>query len=51
MAKAKLDYGRVAENILAKIGGAGNVSGVRHCITRVRFRLKDESKPPAKPVA
>ena len=44
MAKTKLDYNRVAKNIIANIGGKENVNSVRHCITRVRFRLKDESK-------
>lgn len=44
MAKAKLDYNKVAQNIIANIGGKENVNSVRHCITRVRFRLKDESK-------
>lgn len=44
MAKKKLDYGQVAENIIANIGGRENVVGVRHCITRVRFKLKDESR-------
>lgn len=44
MAKKKLDCNKVAQNILANIGGRENVNGVRHCITRVRFKLKDESK-------
>ncbi|MCD8188639.1 MAG: glucose PTS transporter subunit IIA [Clostridiales bacterium] len=44
MAKTKLDYNQVARNIIANIGGKENVNAVRHCITRVRFRLKDESK-------
>ena len=39
--KAKLDYNQVARNIIANIGGKENVNAVRHCITRVRFRLKD----------
>lgn len=43
-AKKKLDYAKVAQNILASIGGKDNVSAVRHCITHVRFKLKDESK-------
>lgn len=43
-AKAKLDYNQVARNILANIGGKENVNSVRHCITRVRFKLKDEGK-------
>lgn len=42
MAKKKLDYNEVARNIIAQIGGKENISGVRHCITRVRFKLKDE---------
>ena len=42
--KAKLDYNQVARNIISNIGGKENVNAVRHCITRVRFRLKDESK-------
>ena len=42
--KEKLNYDKVAENIIASIGGKGNINCVRHCITRVRFRLKDESK-------
>lgn len=42
--KKKLDYNKVAENIIANIGGKENVNSVRHCITRVRFKLKDESK-------
>lgn len=44
MAKKKLDYTKVAQNIIANIGGKENVNGVRHCITRVRFKLNDESK-------
>ncbi len=44
MAKTKLDYNQVARNIIANIGGKENVIAVRHCITRVWFRLKDESR-------
>ena len=46
MAKTKksLDYSQVAKNILANVGGKENVNSVRHCITRVRFKLKDEGK-------
>lgn len=42
--KKKLDYSQVAKNILANVGGRENVNSVRHCITRVRFKLKDESR-------
>ena len=39
-----MDYAIVAKNILEKIGGESNVSSVQHCMTRLRFILKDESK-------
>lgn len=37
-------YEPLAHDILDHIGGAENVNDVFHCITRLRFRLKDESK-------
>lgn len=43
MAKKKLNYPEVAASIIREVGGKENISSVRHCITRVRFRLKDES--------
>ena len=39
-----MDYAVVAKKILEKIGGEGNVNSVQHCMTRLRFILKDESK-------
>ena len=42
--KKNLNYDEVAKNIIANIGGKENINSVRHCITRVRFRLKDEGK-------
>lgn len=42
--KKRLDYSQVAKNILANVGGKENVNSVRHCITHVRFKLKDEGK-------
>lgn len=38
------NYDDLAKDILQHIGGEENVSDLRHCITRLRFRLKDESK-------
>lgn len=38
-----MDYKKLAEKILEKIGGKGNVESVVHCMTRLRFTLKDES--------
>lgn len=39
-----MDYKKLAESILKNVGGSGNVSGLTHCATRLRFNLKDESK-------
>ncbi|NRT80917.1 beta-glucoside-specific PTS transporter subunit IIABC [Clostridium beijerinckii] len=38
-----MDYSIVAKEIIEKIGGVSNVSSVIHCMTRLRFTLKDES--------
>lgn len=38
------NYDELARDILAHVGGEENVDGLRHCITRLRFNLKDESK-------
>lgn len=37
-------YDALARIIIQNIGGKGNVISLTHCITRLRFRLKDESK-------
>lgn len=39
-----MNYQELAKEILEKIGGAGNISGLTHCATRLRFNLKDEGK-------
>lgn len=36
-------YEDLAKTILEKIGGKSNISSLTHCVTRLRFRLKDES--------
>jgi len=38
-----MDYSIVAKEIIEKIGGVNNVSSVIHCMTRLRFTLKDQS--------
>ena len=38
------NYDDLAKDIIEHIGGEENVTDLRHCITRLRFRLKDESK-------
>lgn len=40
----KVDYGALATDILAAVGGQDNVSSVVHCATRLRFSLKDRNK-------
>lgn len=40
----KLDYDALATTIIENVGGKENVNGLIHCITRLRFYLKDESK-------
>ncbi|MFG6444145.1 beta-glucoside-specific PTS transporter subunit IIABC [Microbacterium sp. P06] len=39
-----MKYTKDAEAILAGVGGAENVESVYHCITRLRFSLKDNAK-------
>lgn len=36
-------YNELAKNIVKNIGGKENVISLTHCITRLRFKLKDES--------
>lgn len=37
-------YEQLAKEIVRNIGGRENVTGLTHCITRLRFKLKDEKK-------
>ena len=37
------DYSKTARTVLECIGGEKNVKSVTHCMTRLRFRLKDET--------
>ncbi|VDG22437.1 beta-glucoside-specific PTS transporter subunit IIABC [Lactiplantibacillus mudanjiangensis] len=38
-----MDYKPLAKEILSQIGSKNNVKSITHCVTRVRFVLKDES--------
>ncbi len=40
-----MDFKELAALILEHIGGKSNVKNVVHCATRLRFTLKDDSKP------
>lgn len=37
------DFKQLAESIVVDVGGASNVEKVIHCVTRLRFYLKDRS--------
>lgn len=39
----KKDYTELATTIIENVGGRENIVGLIHCITRLRFTLKDES--------
>ncbi|MBS7525211.1 beta-glucoside-specific PTS transporter subunit IIABC [Fusibacter paucivorans] len=37
-------YDQLSKDIIKNVGGKSNIAGVTHCITRLRFKLRDESK-------
>lgn len=37
-------YENLAKSIIANVGGKENIISITHCITRLRFQLKDEGK-------
>jgi beta-glucoside PTS system EIICBA component len=39
-----MKYEQLAKDIIANVGGKENVFSVVHCVTRLRFKLRDESK-------
>lgn len=41
--KKTTNYQQLAQAILKNIGGKENINNLIHCITRLRFYLKDES--------
>src|SRR5699024_6837979 len=42
--KSGNQYDQLATEIIKNVGGAENINSLIHCITRLRFYLKDESK-------
>ena len=40
-----LDFAQLGERIVQLVGGPENVSSLGHCVTRLRFTLKDMDKP------
>lgn len=45
-----MNYQELIKNILENIGGESNIKSVTHCMTRLRFTLKDDSKASVKNV-
>jgi len=45
-----MNYNQIAEDIITNIGGSGNVKGLTHCFTRLRFELKDSKKADRKTI-
>lgn len=39
-----MKYEQLAKDIIKNVGGKENVNSLTHCITRLRFKLKDEKK-------
>ena len=37
-------YDALARIIVQNVGGKGNIVSLTHCVTRLRFKLQDESK-------
>ncbi len=38
------DYKKLADEVIKNVGGVENVESLTHCVTRLRFKLKDNSK-------
>ncbi|MBR2788648.1 MAG: PTS transporter subunit EIIC, partial [Erysipelotrichaceae bacterium] len=38
------DYKALADGVIANVGGVENVESLAHCVTRLRFKLKDDAK-------
>ena len=40
----KKDYAKTADTLIAALGGKDNITRLFHCMTRLRFRLSQETK-------
>ena len=38
------DYKALADGVITNVGGVENVESLAHCVTRLRFKLKDDAK-------
>ena len=39
-----MKYEKLAKDLITAVGGKSNIAGLQHCMTRLRFTLKDDSK-------
>ena len=39
-----MNYNQMAQTIIELVGGKENIKNLTHCVTRLRFVVKDESK-------
>lgn len=46
----KKNYEKLAKSVVEKIGGTQNINSLFHCVTRLRFKLKDVSKADKKAI-
>ena len=44
MEEKRMKYEKLSKNIIEAVGGSNNIVTLQHCMTRLRFTLKDESK-------
>ena len=42
---AKKNYDELAKQIITLVGGVENIVDLTHCVTRLRFKLKDNARP------
>ena len=43
------DYAAISKKIVENIGGVENIASVTHCMTRLRFVVKDEGRSTTQP--
>ena len=41
---AKKDYKKLSDDIIAVVGGVGNILSASHCMIRLRLNLRDDAK-------
>lgn len=44
MEEKRMKYEKLSKNIIEAVGGSNNIVTLQHCMTRLRFTLKDDQK-------